>query len=108
MWTGGRDSLTRSSSLSDAGETSEWRRSSGLRGGASAAPLLGASVCVLLPSLASEWRRCSASSTGTSSVESVESCGMQTREAILRRQTLQRHMFCKWQAEEYRVKINAI
>lgn len=58
MWTGeevpSSGSLTRSSSLSDAGETSEWRRSSGLRGGASAAPLLGASVCVLLPSLASE------------------------------------------------------
>jgi len=59
--------------------------------------LLGASVCVLLPSLASEWRRCSASSTGTSSMESVESCGMHTREAIFRRHTLQRHMV--WEIE---------
>lgn len=47
--------LTRSSSFNDAGDTSECRLSSGLRGGANAElPFVGANVCVLDPSLASE------------------------------------------------------
>lgn len=37
-----------------------------------------------------------ASITGTSSNESVESCGKQTREAIFRLQTLQRHDIYKF------------
>lgn len=86
--------LTFSNSLIDAGETSEWRRSSGLRGGAK--PLLPHDNCWLEPNFTSECLRWMASMTGTSSNESVESCGKQTREAIFRLQTLQRHDIYKW------------
>lgn len=81
--------ITFSSSFKEAGETSEWRRSSGDLGGASALLLPP------LPSRASECRRCSASNTGTSSRESVLSCAEGgSRGAALRRQTEHRHEFC--------------
>lgn len=90
-----------SSSLSEAGDTSECRLSSGLRGGASEIPLPGPSV-VVDPSLASEWRRTSASRMGTSSMESVESCGMQTRDAIFLRHTLHRQVVWGGGLEKWR------
>lgn len=81
--------ITFSSSFNEAGETSEWRRSSGERGGARAVLLPP------LPSRASECRRCSASSIGTSSSESVLSCAAGgSRGAALRRHTEHRHEFC--------------
>lgn len=83
--------LTFSSSLIVAGDTSECRRSSGLRGGANPKPL-PVDSCWLEPNLTSECRRCNASMTGTSNIDSVESCGMHTRDAIFRRHTLHRHV----------------
>lgn len=81
--------ITFSNSRNDAGDTSECLRSSGLRGGAK--PLLPLDNCWLEPSLTSECRRWMASITGTSSSESVESCGKHTRDAIFLLHTLQRH-----------------
>lgn len=59
---------TFSSSLSEAGETSECRLSSGLLGGAKPAG-------VLTPSFTSEWRLARVSAIGTSRRESVEPWG---------------------------------
>lgn len=82
-------SITFSSSFKDAGDTSEWRRSSGDLGGASP------ELAPPLPSRASECRLCSASKTGTSSSESVLSWAAGgSRGAALRRHTEQRHEFC--------------
>lgn len=83
--------LSFSSSRSDAGETSEWRLSSGERGGASPTPETLFAVVVF--NLTSECRRCKASKTGTSKLESVESWGMHILEDIFLRQTLQRQVF---------------
>lgn len=96
--------LTFSSSLIVAGDTSECLRSSGLRGGANPKPL-PVDSCWLEPNLTSECRRCNASMTGTSNIDSVESCGMHTRDAIFRRHTLHRHVsFSK--KKKYRIELN--
>lgn len=89
--------LTFSSSLRLAGETSECLRKSGLRGGARPLPKPPLWLIPWQLSFASLWRLCNASSTGTSSNESVDSwvtigCPL---EANFRRHTLQRHACCQ-------------
>lgn len=87
--------LTFSSSFSEAGDTSECRRSSGERGGARPW-LAGWAPELAEPILTSEWRRCRASSTGTSRRESVEFWEITgwARDWSFRRQMLHRHVFC--------------
>lgn len=100
--------LTFSMSLSVAGDTSECRRSSGDRGGANPEPrdpLPDPALPEFRPIFTSECRRCSVSTTGTSSRLSVEFCvstGCRIDElCCFRRQMLQHHVFC----EQHNVKI---
>jgi len=93
--------FTFSMSFSVAGDTSECRRSSGDRGGASpepSDPFPDPAFPELRPIFTSECRRCSVSAMGTSNRLSVEFC-VNTGCNIdvlccLRRQILQHQVFC--------------